>query len=233
MIPTIAKTVVWRHPCDCDTASRPLADGEKPEHRFDVDGQPFPWILPEDHGVAFTRLTDKLWRIDLTFWAIAVDGRDEEQRAPKPRFPSQDDVAFTQQFAGYLQPVIAGIEFPWHISSDGVTFQSGGKMLPSVKLAFFAEDVDTDGPIDDQRDADRTVVDNQGSLWHLNADERALDARVHEATKDWPTAQLDEETGRYVGGWSREEIHDDDGRLVSVLCKHPDGQQVHITAGDA
>lgn len=153
-----AETVVWRHPCDCPTASRPLTEGEEAEHRFDVDGKPFPWVLPEDHGVVFTRLLDDLWRIDIQFFAIPTNGL-------KPVIPEGESVVFSQVFRGWQQPVIAGIEFPWVISDDGVAFQCGGKILPRVTLAFFARDVDTDGPWIDQRDRRGEIVDNTGSLW--------------------------------------------------------------------
>lgn len=50
-----ARTVVYRHPCDCDSASRPLGPGEKPEHRFEVDGKPFPFHITED-GATFAKI---------------------------------------------------------------------------------------------------------------------------------------------------------------------------------
>lgn len=67
VVPHIAGTVVYRHPCDCEHASRPLAEGELPEHRFDVDGEPFPWAMQEGNP-SFTRLTE------VFPWAISDDG---------------------------------------------------------------------------------------------------------------------------------------------------------------
>ncbi len=66
-----ARTVVYRHPCDCESASRPLGPGETAEHRFEVDGEPFPWHIT---GPVFISAGDRdVPLIALTFLAEHVD----------------------------------------------------------------------------------------------------------------------------------------------------------------
>lgn len=144
--PRIAAKVVYRHPCDCQSASRALHEGEHAEHRFDVDGESFPWYIHED-GPSFTRLKDDLWRIDVRMYGHLQDGLFHD---------SNGGVVIDAQ----PNLIISGREFPWAISGDGFTYHRSHKELASVRLGFFAEHVDTDGQFNDLRRANRAVYIN-------------------------------------------------------------------------
>lgn len=224
-IPNPAGLVVYRHPCDCSTASRPLAEGEEPEHRFDVDGQPFPWLTSGDHDeqTKFTRLRDDLYRVDVTILAIRSNG----ESAIKPELNDEGRVLIRQQsfvdqslFEGSTtpgQPIIAGLEFPWLLSGDGVSYQRSHKMLPRIKLAFFARHVDADCEIPDERDVDQTIVDNGSGVWKESTVEAALWRKSREITESWPVGP----NGTCIDASAVE--------AGVLLLVHPDGHTVKLT----
>jgi hypothetical protein len=126
--PLPAELVVWRHPCDCASASRPLKLHEEPEHRFDVDGRPFPWHLAEDRPAEF-RKQGPLYRVSVRILPVTVDNR---QRVGVHFNPPE----------GY--PIIGGVEFPWAITDDGLTYTAGPRRVPILELTFLANHVDSD-----------------------------------------------------------------------------------------
>jgi hypothetical protein len=75
----LARTVLYRHACECATASRPLAEGEEPEHRLEFNGQPFPWHITED-GATITKLGDGLYtvRVEILVRDVDTDGPIED-----------------------------------------------------------------------------------------------------------------------------------------------------------
>lgn len=134
MIPPIAQTVVWRHPCNCPTASRPLAAGEEPEHRFDVDGEPFPYYVTTD-GAAF-RKSGSLYLVSTTLFPIAPGNR--ERLSIVLDF---DGLPSFEYVDGTRKP------FPWALSHEPVTVRAEPSSCPLVSLTFLAYNVDTDGDI--------------------------------------------------------------------------------------
>lgn len=130
--PELAHTVVYRHPCDCSSASRPLQHGEHAEHRFDVDGQPFPWFIHED-GPRFTRAETGLFMVHVRFFPGLARGGHFGRFAHEHRKP----------------PVIAGVVFPWVLDTSGVIYRSGRDQVPTIELTFYAEQVDADCEIPD------------------------------------------------------------------------------------
>lgn len=222
MIPTKADTVVYRHPCACKSASRPLADGEEPVHRFDVDGHPFPWHISEE-GPSFTRLRDDLWRVDVEIYGVLKNAK-----------PDQADVIFTDRMSTAWPLTIAGREFPWTVTGDGITYTHSHKTLPMVKLGFLTNSVDTDTDVTDQRRIDQTITDNNGDTWHLSAHDAALDEKMRELTENWPHGVYNEETKTVVytdpttneivdkGWWWTD--HSDGTRT----CHHPNGTELVI-----
>lgn len=123
--PTIAKTVVFRHPCDCPTASRPLGAGEHAEHRFDVDGEPFPWRIAEP-GPRFVRHGDAVM--------VTVD-----------IFPMDPDSYEWLSFSHTYGEVgeIGGRPFPWVIVGE-VIYRHHFDDIPKLTLTFVADEVDAD-----------------------------------------------------------------------------------------
>lgn len=229
-IPKPAETVVYRHPCDCPSASRPLAEGEEPEHRFDVEGNIFPWLLPEKPRPVFTRLLDDLWRVDVTLFGI-LGVSQGEGKPPKPRFT--DDPPFADQSLPGMptvpgQPVIAGAVFPWRLTGNGVIYWRSHKTLPMIMLGFFARDVDTDTEVVDQRHIDQTIVDNDGALYHESERDRLLWEKARETTKDWPQPEYDENNPALMRrGPSYDMSRQNEGIIVAI---HPDdGSRMEVT----
>lgn len=127
-----ARTVVYRHECECANASGPLpADGEA-VHRFDVDGKPFPWLITEQ-GANFMRLPDGVG------FLVAVT-----------IIPYDTDMGCHLEFhhCGYEHPLIGGVEFPW-LLHGAMSYTYGQKLGPLLSLQFFADAVDTDAEIVD------------------------------------------------------------------------------------
>jgi hypothetical protein len=131
-MPAPARTVVYRHPCDCAAASRPLAEGEHPEHRFDVDDKPFPWHLTEA-GPSFVKWSEHLYVVSVNIIPMLRDANARPHTAD-----------FSHHIAD--QPVICGVEFPWMITEHGFTYRSS-QQRTVLYLAFEAESVDVDCPI--------------------------------------------------------------------------------------
>lgn len=135
----IAGSVVYRHPCDCEHASRPLAEGEQPEHRFDVDGEPFPWAMQEGNP-SFTRLTDDLWSIAVTMFPMLS------------RTHQLVTVEVDEEYNGLARLVVGGEVFPWEISpNDGFTIRCARNGPTTVRVAFLVRKVDTDAVVVDVR----------------------------------------------------------------------------------
>jgi hypothetical protein len=142
MIPKPAETVVYRHACTCKSASQ-LPRGDEPEHRFDVDGERFPWYMAPE-GPRFTRLMDDLYRVDLTIYGLLNDDLVE----PGPVVIAEETFADHQH-----KPLrIAEREFPWEICAEGFTYHRSYKTMPEVRLGFFVKSVDTDGVVTDLRE---------------------------------------------------------------------------------
>lgn len=121
-MPEPARTIVYRHACTCDTASTPPAD----EHRFDVDGKPFPFLI-DDAGATFQRL-DPLTSIYICeVMIIDVD-------------PKTMEYIGIRVDSGW--PEIGGKPFPWSIFDYTVCFTPAHQM--NLTVAFLAESVDTD-----------------------------------------------------------------------------------------
>lgn len=131
-MPDLAKSVVYRHPCDCDSASRPLEPGEKAEHVFEVDGKPFPWFLTE-RGAAFALGSSGLYIVRVEIFVLR---RDNESL-----------IFGTFSHSHGQLPVIDGIEFPWWVTEAGLMYVSSRKDAPVVRLSFLAEHLDTDTEI--------------------------------------------------------------------------------------
>ena len=135
-----ARTVVYRHPCDCETASRPLEPGEKPEHRFDVDGQPFPWHLAED-GATFAMSATGLYLVTVPLLPI-VRANNEPLRT----IVDLDGMIAFEHVDGQRQV------FPW-ITTDTLEIACQWRGMPVITLTFLAEHVDTDTAIAEESEA--------------------------------------------------------------------------------
>lgn len=118
MIP--ARTVVYRHACHCANANVVPDDPDHDEHRFDVDGEPFPWYITED-GATFRQLCPNLYVVGVTVMVIG-------------RFTHHDTE----------QPQLDGVAFPWALHGP-VTYTTDGTGISRLELGFLAEHVDTDG----------------------------------------------------------------------------------------
>jgi hypothetical protein len=141
----------------------------KPEYRFDVDGQDFPWWISE-RGARVTQLLDDLFEINVEILCIpkAYDG---DERGHENCRVGQGDL--TVRLEGYMgrRLFIGDVEFPWDITADGVVIKTGVTLVPSVSLSFFAKDVDSNRFIDDARhilDIDGAVyaVPENSKGWH-------------------------------------------------------------------
>lgn len=126
----VAKSVVYRHPCDCEAASRPLASGEKAEHRFDVDGEPFPWHITEV-GATFVK-RDDFYLVTVELLPIARSNNE----LLKVVLDTDNPPTF-EHIDG------SRTAFPWFIHGD-ITVRQDSRQLPIMELTFIAEDVDTD-----------------------------------------------------------------------------------------
>ena len=120
----LARTVVYRHRCSCDSAS---VQSTEDVHVFDVDGKPFPFFITTD-GPKFTQLEGGLFEVAVTI--IGLMSYDE------PHFVVGPGHAFR----------INGVAFPWHVSKAGITYRSSD--IATVSLAFLAQSVDHDQAIE-------------------------------------------------------------------------------------
>lgn len=152
----VAKTVVYRHECECSSASRAIREGHEAEHRFDVDGEPFPWYISVE-GPSFKRVGPLVESISadlhptcylvtvrifcaLAYTRVVDFGGKTVAELTSPEF------SFATSQSGL---VIAGKEFPWVISEEGVKYQHARREPASVTLSFFAQHVDADCEIPD------------------------------------------------------------------------------------
>lgn len=146
-IPTPAKSVVIR----------------EAEHRFDVDGKPFPWIV-EAHGPALVQYTESLWTVKLTFFpGLQFTGTELVHANPSALVGGRYVPPREHGSWGLLVspvPVIDGRPFPWLLHSDGYEIKHGARHTLTVTLTFLAENVDTDGPVVHATD---TLVDVTGT----------------------------------------------------------------------
>ncbi len=132
----IARTVVYRHPCACETASRPLEPGEKAEHRFEVDGKPFPFHIAEP-GAKFTKTATGLYLVECTIFPLSR-ATNEPLRTVVDLY---GQIAF-DHVDGRREP------FPWALVDKPVTLIGGDRRnVTTVALTFIAEYVDTDAEI--------------------------------------------------------------------------------------
>lgn len=124
-----AKTITYRHACGCDTANQPA--GDHTEHRFDVDGEPFPWLITEAGATfrTFEPLTSLKYLCTVT--VLTVDPKDVSQDLFVTLHGGRVDIGYT--------------EFPWLIYDVVPQFTADRKLL--LQISFLAEQVDTDGPI--------------------------------------------------------------------------------------
>lgn len=152
--PHIPTEVVVRHTCHCDTATDRPASDEPEVHRFEVDGQPFPWYISEKGPLA-TRLADDFWRIDVEILALAT--------------PTEGMLPIGSSGRMGEIPVIGGTAFPWLMTEEGWSMTAGHKQIPTVALGFLAHNVDTNMPVTDLRAewADREVIGNGGDIWRI------------------------------------------------------------------
>uniref|UniRef100_A0AAU8GMG2 Minor tail protein n=1 Tax=Mycobacterium phage JustASigh TaxID=3158894 RepID=A0AAU8GMG2_9CAUD len=138
MTAKVARTVVYRHTCDCPNTNRELMPGEEPEHRFDVDGEPFPWYITED-GATFHRTETGLYLV-----AVRII----------PIHPTTGEYVEFRHHVHHA-PQLGTSEFPWLITGP-ITWQSD-RGYGVLELTFLAEHVDTDGEISEELPT-RTVV---------------------------------------------------------------------------
>ncbi len=118
--PVFAASVVYRDPCHCDSARPP---GEESEHRFDVDGEPFPWLITEE-GARFSQPVDSdLVLVSVTMFTVAQCSREF--------------VEFSHD-GGFGQLVLGGFQFPWTLTGPVTYHVPTGGDLPTVELTFVA-----------------------------------------------------------------------------------------------
>jgi len=141
----IADTVVIRHICKCkDSALHPGHD-EVTEHRFDVDGEDFPWYINE-RGPLVTRVLDDLYVIDL---GILLLDKESKKTLKFSYWPTRVEDGSSVPFV----PVLGDVKFPWTCTDDEMFLRFSHKQIPTVHLRFFARDVDAKGiEVDDQRE---------------------------------------------------------------------------------
>lgn len=138
--PRFAELVVWRHPCDCDHASRPLDPGEVAEHRFDVDGEPFPWHITEE-GATFRKIGSlrPVYLVTVQVFPLAV-ANNELLRVIIDR---DEPLAF-EYVDGTRRP------FPWALADQPITTTLYPRGFPVTELTFIAEHVDADCDIPEE-----------------------------------------------------------------------------------
>jgi hypothetical protein len=132
-----ARTVVWRHPCDCPTASRPLEPGEEPEHRFDVDGEPFPWHIAEG-GAKFAKL-GLLYLVAVTMFPLKSTNNEALDLV----------LAFLPQRPAFVDVAGDRVEFPWALFGSINVHLDGDAGFPIIDLVFIAEELDADTEVPD------------------------------------------------------------------------------------
>lgn len=133
-----ADTVTYRHPCDCETASRPLQDGEQPEHRFDVNGQPFPWHITAD-GARFEK-HGGIYVVRCTMYPMLTHNHEMCTITIEERRPPLITPCVNTRAAQY---------FPWLLTERITLTQTAADPMPTLQLAFLAEHIDVDCEVKD------------------------------------------------------------------------------------
>lgn len=96
---------------------------------FHVDGKPFPWYISEK-GPTITELPCQLYVVEVEILCIENPGA-----AYLPLTTEGDNDLWPT-------PIIGAVAFPWMITAEGWTFTTARKDAPTLRLAFFAEQVD-------------------------------------------------------------------------------------------
>lgn len=124
------------------------------KYAFIVDGEDFPWWLSE-RGPIVTQVHDDLYTVDVEI--CLLDKTDDYHAI----------LSFTYNDYRGLSvpniPIIGGKDFPWLLTTDGCQLNFGHKIIPLLKLTFFARNVTSDGVIIDRRVRD-DIYCNGGNL---------------------------------------------------------------------
>lgn len=96
------------------------------QHQFDVDGQPFPWLITSD-GATFTNHNG----IHLAHITLIPIRKDSGQPVTIQIDPDQP-------------PRLDGQPFPWLITDSGITIEYKHNFYPLITLDFLAHHIDTD-----------------------------------------------------------------------------------------
>lgn len=134
-----------------DRVAKTVVIDPRPNYRFDVDGKDFPWYISE-RGPIVTQVDDELFTVGVEIFLIDRD--------------THDDLTFDygSPRSGFNPPILGGREFPWLLTEDECVFTFASKVLPTLRLKFFAEKVTGDWPVDDQREKTGDVYATQGVL---------------------------------------------------------------------
>lgn len=125
----VAETVYYRRPC----SDRDVCDcvGARQSHRFDIDGQPFPWHITRP-GARFAS-HHGIYVVRVTVIPILISGGE-----PLPIHLNPDG-----------PPSIGDTQFPWWIE-PGISARQGSVVtIPLLEMGILARRVDTDAPIAD------------------------------------------------------------------------------------
>jgi hypothetical protein len=136
----------------------------KPDYRFDVDGEDFPWWVSEK-GVEVTQLTDDLFAVKFEILCISKVYDSDEHRFDNCRVGEGDLPVRLEGYAG-RRLFIGDVEFPWDITGDGVKVECSRRIFLTVTLAFFAKDVDSNQYIEDARN----IMNINGDHWAFSPD---------------------------------------------------------------
>lgn len=123
---TPASSIVYRHECECATASKAPLPDRLPEHRFDVDGDPFPWHIHED-GPTFLKTAAELYLCTVKIF---------------PMVRATNELVEFRHFAD-KQPMFGDRAFPWSIVGP-ISYTVDRTGIPVLTLTFAADDVDAD-----------------------------------------------------------------------------------------
>lgn len=168
--PPVAGAIVYRHACHCSNANRPPAPEEEVEHRFDVDGEPFPWYITEA-GARFTK-QGEAYLVEVDIIPIEAGG-------------NHDLLDITISY-WRRQPRIGDRAFPWAILDGSIRVDVLDGSFPVLHLVFLANEVDTDGDvavgaevIEDEPEEPFTLAELDAKMtdWeHRNAEALDVDA---------------------------------------------------------
>lgn len=160
----IPDEVVINHTCHCKTAGEAPADSGLEQHVFTVDGEDFPfWVTAR--GPVVTRVHDDLFTVDVEIILVCKEKVPGEFHAYHP-YLSVGIAApgFPHSGSAPYIPVINGDEFPWLLTADGCQLNFGHKIVPVLRLAFFARHVTTNLTVEDRRDYGGEVFCAGGDL---------------------------------------------------------------------